>query len=121
MVSAGEDGALFVVPLESTSALQPLVEARASASYRAVRWASQQTFVSAGTTGVCSAELALSPLNVCLLHLQITDHTSSPERLSVPDPECRVRLAMTGDDEFLCKVCTQIDWLKKSEMLIFDR
>ncbi len=51
VVSAGEDGALFVVPLESTSAPQPFVEARASASYRAVRWASQQTFVSAGTTG----------------------------------------------------------------------
>ncbi len=60
VVSAGEDGALFVVPIESTSAPQPFVEPRDSASYRAVRWASQQTFVSAGTTGVCALAYSLS-------------------------------------------------------------
>ena len=57
VVSAGEDGALFVLPLDAASSSsadwrqQPFGGPRGSASYRSARWASQTTFVTAGTTG----------------------------------------------------------------------
>lgn len=51
VVSAGDDGALYVAALGSSAAAMPCVDARSSASYRAVRWSSPTTFVAAGTTG----------------------------------------------------------------------
>ena len=59
VLSAGEDGALFVLSLDGPAASsssaprqqQPFAGPRGSASYRAARWASQTTFVTAGTTG----------------------------------------------------------------------
>lgn len=53
VLTAGEDGALFVLPLDAAPDLAPapFVAPRGSASYRAARWASQSTFVTAGTTG----------------------------------------------------------------------
>lgn len=53
-VTAGDDGALKVVPLEGSAAPQSIMEPRSSASYAAVRWSSPQAFVTAGTTGMAS-------------------------------------------------------------------
>ncbi|CAL5218504.1 g190 [Coccomyxa viridis] len=50
-VTAGDDGALKVVPLEGSAAAQSIMEPRSSASYSAVRWSSPQAFITAGTTG----------------------------------------------------------------------
>lgn len=64
-VTAGDDGALKVVPLEDSSAAQSIMEPRSSASYAAVRWSSPQAFVTAGTTGAASLDVP------CLLGCQI--------------------------------------------------
>ena len=53
-VTAGDDGALKVVPLEGSAAPQSIMEPRSSASYAAVRWSSPEVFVTAGTTGMAS-------------------------------------------------------------------
>ena len=59
-VTAGDDGALMVVPLEGSDAAQSIMEPRSSASYAAARWSSPQAFVTAGTTGAASLAVALS-------------------------------------------------------------
>ena len=52
VVTVGRDGAIHVVAVDhSGSPPAPFVRARASVSMRAVAWASQQTLVTAGTTG----------------------------------------------------------------------
>ena len=58
-VTAGDDGALKVVPLEDSAAAQSIMEPRSSASYAAVRWSSPQAFVTAGTTGAAFLVIAL--------------------------------------------------------------
>ncbi|CAK0736740.1 hypothetical protein CVIRNUC_000795 [Coccomyxa viridis] len=50
-VTAGSDGALMVLPLDSPAGAQSIMQPRSSASYAAVCWSSPQAFVSAGTSG----------------------------------------------------------------------
>ncbi|KAK9809221.1 hypothetical protein WJX72_011562 [[Myrmecia] bisecta] len=51
VVSVGLDGAIWILPLDGPQPAKPFVEARKSVSYSAVRWASNTSFVTAGTTG----------------------------------------------------------------------
>ena len=57
VVTVGLDGAIFIVSLGDDSSpsrsRKPHVAGRATVSYRAVHWASPDTFVAAGTTGTC--------------------------------------------------------------------
>lgn len=51
IVSTGQDGAVFLANPTATTSADQFRAARPTASYTAVKWASQMTFVTAGTTG----------------------------------------------------------------------
>lgn len=65
-VTAGSDGALMVLPLDSPAGAQSIMQPRSSASYAAVCWSSPQAFVSAGTSGSTSpCAVAKALLSLC--------------------------------------------------------
>lgn len=66
MATVGRDGAIHIVAVDHSGPPgAAFVSARESVSMRAVAWASQQTLVSAGTTGKLPDSLMISGQNVC--------------------------------------------------------
>ena len=78
-MTAGSNGALMVLPLDSPAAAQSIMQPRSSASYAAVCWSSPQAFVSAGTSGSTASAAVTEALllpNGLLRPLHVPEHTA---------------------------------------------